>query len=445
MNGSLSDKRVEMPIQKLTFFFLILFMICSFVDMNFSLGGKGFFSVSEFELCSYLLMLALVATACMQSFPAGAVAALFGNAHRWLHLYLIWGVIAVILVRGDAGKDMLIDLKKVLPCMVGYFGIILMATSYKKAKALLVAWIAAGMVNVLLAFSQFFLGGPHPVKAGENALEKLDIGGKLARNLVTGFFSHPNLFSQIIISYFVVFTTAWLISDKLFSPKSLRFLTLGAVFGCVLLLTLAKGAILWSFIAIVMGVSMARWDKLRSRFFFVSFWILCIAAINSIALLLVFDIVQYDSLRTLFSRIQFIIAAFNIFLDHPLNAVIGGGMRYWVEYSAIWAVWEYPNAHNVYVNQMLSYGIIGLVLFFSFLVAHVKRGMSAPLNSADPIMSPLPYLAAVFALTGSYFFEPSFVEPTQKFQLFFLLAMCFTLAKRQFSKGIPGKIATNAG
>lgn len=429
MSSIVKEIPKTMSMQKMAFFFLLLFILSSFADLRFSAGGKGLLTLSNFELCGYITMLALAATSCIYSLTDSTLAALEDSVHRWLLLYLIWGIIAAFLVRGEVGKSMLIDLKLILPSIIAYFSIIMMMTSYKKTRLLIVAWTSAGMVNVLLALSQFFLGSPHPVKPGQNALEKLDIGGDSATSLVTGFFSHPNLFSQIIIPYFVVFTTAWLLSDKLFSFKSIKYLMLGAIFGVVLILTLAKGAILWSFIAIITGVIMSRWKKLRSSLFFIIFWIICVAGINSLALLLIFNVIEYASLGTLFSRIQFIITSINVFIDHPLRAIFGGGMRFWQEYSSIWATWDYPNAHNVYLNQMLLYGFIGLGLLVSFLVAHVKRGLMSPISTIDPIMTPLPYLAAVFALTGSYFFEPSFSDPIQKFQLFFVLAMTFVLPR----------------
>lgn len=429
MNSMAVEIPESMSIRKVAFFFLLLFIFSSFVDLRFSAGGEGLLSLSNFELCSYIMMLALVAAACMHSFQCGAIATLSDRVHRWFLLYFIWGIIAAFLARGEVGKSMLIDLKLILPSIIVYLSIILMMTSLKKTKSVITAWICAGMVNVLLALSQYFLGGPYPVKLAQIALEKLDISGDITRSLVTGFFSHPNSFSQIIIPYFVVFTTAWLLSEKLFSFKSLKLLFLCVLFGFVLILTSAKGAILWSFIAIITGVVMSRWKKLRSPLFFISFWLLCVAGINSIVLLLVFNILEYDALRTLFSRIQFIIASINIFIDHPLNALFGGGMRFWEEYSSIWSSWDFFNAHNVYLNQMLLYGFIGLGLLVSFILAHVKRGLMSPISTIDPLMSPLPYLAAIFAITGSYFFEPSFIDPIQKFQLFFVLAMIFVLSR----------------
>lgn len=439
MNSVAVGTYKPIPMRQVAFLFLLLFIVSSAVDLRFSAGGKGFFTLSNFELCGYMLILSLAVSACVHSFSRDAVASLSDSLHRWLLLYFFWGIFAALLAKGEVGKFMIIDLKKLLPAIIGYFSIILMITSYKKANLLIAAWICAGMVNVALALSQFFLGGPHPVKPGQNALEKLDIGGDVASSLVTGFFSHPNLFSQIIIPYFVVFTTAWLLSDKLFSMKSVKFFILSIVFGFVLLLTNAKGAILWSVIAIVTGVAMSKWKKLRTLFFFTCSWLICVIGINSLALLLVLNIVEYDALRTLFSRILFILTSFNIFTDHPSNFLFGGGMRFWPEYASIWANWNYPNAHNVYLNQMLFYGAIGLGLLVSFVLAHVKRGLTALGNNIDPLLSPWPYLAAVFAFGGSYFFEPSFGDPIQKFQLFFVLAMSFVLPRVHASNPTASK------
>jgi hypothetical protein len=428
MNNALPK---PMPMGQLALYFLLLFMFSSFVDLRFSAGGKGFFTLSNFEVCGYIMLAALAVSATMQTFAPKTVGLLSDRVHRWLLLYFSWGVVASLLVRGETGMYMLIDLKKLLPSMVGYFSIILLITSHRRAKLLLTAWVSAGMINVLLALSQFFLGGPHPVKLGQNALEKLDMGGEVAGRLVTGFFNHPNAFSQIIIPYFVVFTVSWFLSARRCSVTALRSMALSGIFGFVLLLTNAKGALLWSLIAIAVGMAMSRWGRLRSGFFFAASWLFSVLAINSLALLLLLNIVEYDSLRTLFSRLQFVVASYNIFSDHPANFIVGGGMRFWPEYCAIWANWDYPNAHNVFLNQLLWYGGVGLGLLVAFILAHIKRGLQSGTVASDPIFSSLPYVAAVLALTGSYFFEPSFGDPIQKFQLFFVLAMCFVLPKIQ--------------
>lgn len=429
MKNFVLETSESMPILKVAFFFLMLFIFSSFIDLRFAIFGKGLLSLSNFELCSYLSVLTLIASAYMHSFLDSHLLILSESIHRWLISYLIWGIIAAFIARGDVGKSMLIDLKLMLPGVIAYCSIILMMTSNNKAKLLIAVWTCAGLVNVLLALSQYFFGGPHPVKLAQIALEKLDIGGATTSILVTGFFSHPNSFSQIIIPYCVVFTSSWLLSDKLVSSKSLKLFFLGGLFGFVLILSSAKGAILWSFIAIIMSVMLSRWRKLRSTLFFIIFWLFCVVGINSVALLLVFNLLEYDALRTLFSRIQFIVASINIFIDHPMNAIFGGGMRFWPEYSAIWSDWDFFNAHNVYLNQMLLYGFIGLFLLVFFVIGHVRRGITCAISSVDPLISPLPYISAIFAMTGSYFFEPSFNDPIQKFQLLFLLATVFVLSK----------------
>ena len=117
-------------------------------------------------------------------------------------------------------------------------------------------------------------------------------------------------------------------------------------------------------------------------------------------------------------------------------------MRYWEEFASIVASWDYPNAHNVYFNQMLLYGFLGLGLLLSFILTTVKRGIASLIDTKDPMTSSLPYLAAVFAMTGSYFFEPAFIDPIQKFQLLFALAMTFALSRTGSadSANIPGDL-----
>jgi O-antigen ligase len=429
MNDAALEIPKTMPFKDVAFFFLLLFVVNSFGDLRFSALGGGLLSLSNYELCGYLLLLAAGASACASSLRGNAAGSLSDGVHRWLFFYLAWMPVAAFLTGGADGRFMVGDLKMILLGVIGYFSVILMMTSYNKAKLVLYAWTGAGLVNAVLAMSQYFFGGPFPVGISQASNEKLDIGGEVARSHVTGFFGHPNSFSQIVIPYFVVFTMAWLLSGKKFSVKSLMLLFTGLLFGLVLMLTYSKGAILWSGIAIVIGVAASKWGLLRSMPFFIGSWLFCVLGIISLALLIFAGLVELEALSTLFTRIEFMVASFNLFIEHPFRAVFGGGKHFWPEYSAQWSTWEYENAHNVYLNQALMYGFIGLGLLVSFILAHVRRGLKCGINASRPLMSPFPYVIAVFAMTGSYFFEPSFAEPTQKFQLLFMLAMVFALPR----------------
>src|SRR5205823_1725223 len=124
-------------------------------------------------------------------------------------------------------------------------------------------------------------------------------------------------------------------------------------------------------------------------------------------------------LATLGGRLELSVAAFHLLIEHPFHAVVGGGLAYWPEYVRQWSVWQWVDAHNVYINQVLSYGLVGLVLFASMIVSLLREALRIPCAGWIHFAC----LGALFAMTGSYFFEPSFVSVTQKFQFLFVAAL----------------------
>jgi O-antigen ligase len=194
--------------------------------------------------------------------------------------------------------------------------------------------------------------------------------------------------------------------------------------------TASKGALVWSLAGIFVGVASARHEKFRNLGLISIPWIVLVAGIN-FAAVLVLEWFDVTSLRTLLARIEFLIASANIFADHPIRAVFGGGIRYWSKYSYLLASYDYPNAHNVYLNQILMYGLVGFFLFFLFFVSVVGRSVSGK-DEVRGLFSPYPYIGAIFALTGSYFFEPSFSNIVQKFQFLFLLSVLMSLPGRDY-------------
>jgi O-antigen ligase len=102
-----------------------------------------------------------------------------------------------------------------------------------------------------------------------------------------------------------------------------------------------------------------------------------------------------------------------------MHAIFGGGLAFWPDYVVQWSAFQWVDAHNVYLNQLLMYGLVGVGLFAAILLSLLRSSIGTP-NIAPATYS---YVGALFAMTGSYVLEPSFASTTQKFQLLFLAAL----------------------
>jgi O-antigen ligase len=412
--------------KKNSFFLLVALILVSFADIRMSLGGRGILTIGPFEALSYLLMSSIVVMLYVNHSDQQVFVGIVKN-NKILLIYALWSFMSAIFYLGDPGKSICLDFKMLVPSLTFFISFLLLVQRKMELRIVLIFWSTVGLINVGLAMSQYFIGGPYPVNASQDAVEKLNLGGEVAGTLVRGFFSHPNSFSQVIIPYFAVFTVAFCTSEKIFRIKSLVYGILSLLFGFVLVATDSKGAIVWSIMGVLVGYAMFRLEKLRNVTVLILLWLTIVVSINMFAIYYV-DELEINALRTLFSRIQFIIASCNLFIDHPSRALLGGGIRYWDEYSSAWSSWSFINAHNVYLNQILMYGIVGLSLLVVFIISIITQSLKIEMNLSG-LISPYPYIGAIFAMSGSWFFEPAFSDPIQKFQLFFIAGIIVIITK----------------
>jgi hypothetical protein len=423
--------------RKVCFFVLccLVFFACN--DIRVSVGGKGVFTLSLFELWAYLLFLPMY----MLVLPIAGRhqfkkqhELIFGSPTKWLSLYLLWGLFAAGFFWGDPKYTIQIDYKKLLPSAIAYIGILLLAADdRRKINLIQITWFIAGLINVAVALSQYFFSVPYFVRYSDDAAGKLDLTGEVAKRLVIGFGSSPNMFAQIIMPWFIVAAIVWLTSKKLVTINSLLWFLLSILFGFVLFTTASKGALLWSTAGIGVGVAMTKWNKLRSSLWFIVLAFNIIVGINALAVYHLKSSVG-DSLGTIQSRIDLVIACWHLLIAHPLNAIIGGGLKYWDQYAYYWTAWPFYDAHNVYLNQILMYGLIGVFLFSAFILSCIRRGLRKLDYVQGGLLTPFPYIGAVFAMAGEYWFEPSFKDAIQKYQLLFVLAMLLVVRKLTYSK-----------
>lgn len=408
-------------------FLLVPAVLFACADYRFSVGGKGFFTLSPFELLTYMLLLPVVWAGVMASPKPPEPARQPGTVS--VLLYTAWVLIAALSYRiasievGDGAQTISsaypyqMDLKALVPAVVTYLAISSFVQSKWDLRLLVGVWFVGATANAILAIVQYFTGGPHPVPLADIALEKLNWSGEVTEVVVSGFYGHPNTFAQVMIPWFVVAGVRSL-SGRIHLSR-IGWLVMAALLGAALFGTASKGALAWSLCGIALALVLAKRPRFRRMWLLVGAWFSIIVLLYGGGLLIALH-EGVTALATLGSRVELSVAAYHLFVEHPVQAIVGGGLVHWPDYVAQWSIWQFYDAHNVYLNQMLRYGLIGLSLYAAFLFSMLNRCLRV---RGGDTLARYSYVGALFAMMGSYVFEPSFATITQKFQLLFVAAV----------------------
>lgn len=315
--------------------------------------------------------------------------------------YVAWAVLAAIagLVRSTTTMRALKDL---VPGCTLYVLVLGTVVSYRRMAVLLTAVLIGTVPSLLLAPVQAVWGGPYLIEVHEGAEGKLGLSGDTLDQAATGLFVHPNALGVYLVPV-IVFLAAWALG-RLGSLRTHRVLA-GGLLGMAalaLLLSYAKGAYAWVVIALVMLLL----PRVLERFRFAFALLLPPIGIAAIVYVAVRYLMEgIGGVGTLLDRVDLWLIASGVILDDRFTQVIGSGLDLMEmeEFSGF----EYPNAHNVWLNQVLAYGIPGLLLYLaafvrSFQILCRRARALGPTGRGLAIA----LLAALVALLGEYFFEP---------------------------------------
>ena len=267
---------------------------------------------------------------------------------------------------------------------------------------LLAAALAGAMVNVGLAMLQIVFGGPYPVPMSANIESKLDIAGEVATTVPTGLFNHPNALAVCLLPV-VLFLLAATGAGLRTSPR--RGLVMAALLAPTLLVfekTYAKGAYAWLGVGGCFLVLPRRFDRHRA-------WLAMVVSIAGIVALTWFSIdafIEGDlAFGTIVSRIELWLATVDIVRSDSFVTVFGSGGSQLARHTV---TFEYPNAHNAWLDQALTYGVPALALYLAAYLASFRSLArwirSAPAGSRYVALATC---ASLVAILGESFFEPT--------------------------------------
>jgi hypothetical protein len=272
-----------------------------------------------------------------------------------------------------------------------------------RLRGVLAAALVGAMCNVGIAALQIGSGGPYPVPLSENVEAKLDLSGEVARSLTSGLFNHPNglaMYLMPVVIFLLVIAWGGLGVVPRRRPLMIAFLVPALV---ILQQTYAKGVYAWLAAGAAFLFLPRRFERYRVG-------LAVTAVIGGILALTWFSLHAFLEgelvFGTIVSRIELWLATWNIVQSDPFVAVLGSGGPQLV-HQPLFTI-EYTNAHNAWLDQALTYGVPGLVLYLATYLTAL-RSLARVIDSAGhPTRAvALATFAALVAILGESFFEPT--------------------------------------
>jgi hypothetical protein len=312
-----------------------------------------------------------------------------------------------------------------------YVLVVVTVDTRARLAGLLAANLGAAIVSLGLALLQITTGGFYLLPRSENIDSKLDLAGEVVGNVAAGLQAHPNGLALYLLPIAVFLVVgAW----RGFGAKRQPSLALAVVLAVtlvVLQMTYAKGVYAW----LVAGVVFLALPRLLDRW---RFWIALVFPFLGIAFLVWLSIsaflegdLQYG---TVISRVELWLAALDIIEADRFVTIVGSGGPQLMSVGLL--SFEYPNPHNAWISQALTYGVPALV-FYVAAFGSAFRSLAHKVRSGDPSTRALALatMASLIALLGENFFEPADRGTIYQAQLLMLFAVAARVGAAEVSFG----------
>jgi hypothetical protein len=336
-----------------------------------------------------------------------------------LALYLTWILFAsVAALAARQHSDVLQQAKNIVPALPLVCFVLIRITRPPTVARLANFYVLFCIADCLLALWQFKTGGPYLRTPDENDQYKLDFSGDLVSNVVVGFSATPNELAVAVLPG-VMFSAIKLVHEVR-EGRLPHLVTLACcvLTGTALVLSQSRGAVVWFAFGFAFMVGPTR----KSR----SFLLKVILVASVIALLVAYGLnftpdtaaAVGDTLEVRYLLWKTALAAM---VYDPYIAFLGDGIGYVHTWSWQTAGWEFPDAHNGWIDQILFFGLPAFLLYLSIWHKFFRIADAA----AEPMGSPVlldGIRGSVLALMGLYFFEPVAHAVFPVSQLFLLMS-----------------------
>jgi hypothetical protein len=339
---------------------------------------------------------------------------------RVLTSYLLWLLaVSVFWLVYKADASVLQDAKNILPVAVLVLFVFVRVRARSTISRLCNLYVVYAVAACCVGLLQYKFGAPYvrPLIAGTEY--KTSLEGEVILSPVVGFSGHPNEFAMAILPA-VVFAGITLMAE-IGDRRRVRLGTLliMAVLGAGMVLSQARGAMAFSAAAgLFMLTPLERSRRFLPKFIWTSVLILVLVryGLHQAA------VGEAEGSGTVEVRYLLWQTSLAAMASDIAILLFGDGMHYVLYWSPQVAGWEFPDAHNAWIDQMLFFGTPAIVLY---LLIWRQFFHTVEFTRLPP---PTRWLqdglrAAVLALMGDYFFEPVAHAVFPLMQLFWLMAL----------------------
>jgi hypothetical protein len=387
------------------------------------------------ELVVFPAFLCAVAELLLRPGLGGRVRALYAQ-NRALAWY--GGYAALAAVAGLTRSSDSIQAFHDLACALALYVLVsLTVDNQARLAGLLLANLGGALLGLALALLQIRMGGPYLLPRSEIVDEKLDLAGDVVQNVPTGLFAHPNGFILWVpVLLFLVVAIRRALARR--EDSALPLIAIVAAMGFVLKMAYVKGVYAWLAAALCTLLLPRRFDRARLPLAL----LMPVAGITALTWFSVHAFLDGEvAFGTVACRIILWLTSLDIIQGDPFIALFGSGTP--EIQRRLLMTFEYPNAHNTWINQALTYGVPALLLYLA-AVATALRDLAARARSGGPAARDvaLAAMASLIALLGDYFFEPLDRGVMPQAQLFMLLAVAALSLPEPGAAAQPAQEAT---
>ncbi len=380
-----------------------LMVLAAGVDVrtrDLGIGGPASNPLEVLVLVAFVLLLADTVIYSRQ--PARMLEAAWG-ANPFVCLYFGWAFLAAVIGVLQLPVSIFV-FRNLFPAFLLFAYLSFGVRKPADLRWLLLIFLLAALPNIFLGLSQYLFGGPFPVKLNLATAVKMDVDGTFVKTAVSGLFNHPNGLSIFLLPVFLV--AFGLVFSRSTKSIWLSLLALGILIAAAILLYLARGKGAWAWGLLGMGVMLApRWLLSFRRAWIAQIAVVIIGIIG----LTWGSLLMGGAFKTMQTRINLWESALYALRDNAFVALFGSGQEAVWNVSGRIADVQYANAHNVFLNQAIYFGIPAMIFYCGIFVWGIRSAQMAFAAAEDPKIRQVARisLGVLMAVAGQYFFEPS--------------------------------------
>jgi hypothetical protein len=188
-----------------------------------------------------------------------------------------------------------------------------------------------------------------------------------------------------------------------------------------LYVTFNKGSLIFTVAGLAIAFLRPRWASPAIALFLVS-----VIAFLIVAYALLSDSGSSElATNTILVRVHLWYAAVTVFDNEPLVLALGDGLKYMTYAASTYADWTFPTSHNTWLDQVLFYGVPGLLAYFILWFSALSTAARNIKLAKDQVTGAITrgLYGCLAALMGELIFEPRADGSFQVAQVFLYIGL----------------------